>query len=359
MKGDIIMKRKRFLAVICVIVTVCSMLSFTGCGKSSGGENGELNIFTWTEYVPESVIDKFEKEYGIKVNWTTFSSNEDMLAKVKSESAGTYDIVQPSDYMIEQMISQDMLMEMDYSIIDNLDNIGEAYRDPSYDPGNKYSVPYQGGIAGIGVNTDKVDVEITSYDDLFNEALKGELVVLDDYRAVIGMTARSMGYSMNEKDPDTLALIEEKLLSLKDNVKVYDSDSPKSSLISGDCTVAFCWSAEIALAQEENPAIQIVFPEEGAYVFMDNWAVLKDAKNSENAMKFIKFMLEPESAKMVSEEFPYLNANVKGIELMGEDFINNKAKNPPADVIAAGEYVSNLDTDTIAIYDEMWTKLKK
>ena len=352
------MKRKKIVGITLSLMLVLSLFSFTGCGKKSAS-NGELNIFTWTEYVPESVIEEFEKEYGIKVNWTTFSSNEDMLAKVKAEAEGTYDIVQPSDYMVEQMIAQDMLMELDMDVITNLDNIDSAYLNPSYDPGNKYSVPYQGGVAAIAVNTDKVSKDITSYDDLFSSDLKDSLVVLDDYRAVIGMTARSMGYSMNESDADKLAEIESKLLTLKDNVKVYDSDSPKSSLISGDCTVGYCWAAEIALAQEENPAIKIVFPKEGPYVFMDNWAVLKGAKNSENAMKFINYMLESETSQKVSAEFPYLNPNAKAIEALGEEFQSNEAKNPPSEVIASGEYVSNLDTDTLAIYDAMWTKLKK
>lgn len=352
------MKRKRIVCVALSLMLVLSLAGLTGCGKKSAS-NGELNIFTWTEYVPESVIEDFEKEYGIKVNWTTFSSNEDMLAKVKTESAGTYDIVQPSDYMVEQMIAQDMLMELDKDVITNIENIDSAFIDPSYDPGNKYSVPYQGGVAAIAVNTDKVSKEITSYDDLFSEDLKGSIVSLDDYRAVIGMTARSMGYSMNETDTDKLAKIEEKLLKLKDNVKVYDSDSPKNSLISGDCTVGYCWAAEIALAQEENPAIKIVFPKEGPYVFMDNWAVLKTAKNSENAMKFINYMLDSETSQKVSEEFPYLNPNAKAVEALGDEYKSNEAKNPPADVIASGEYVSNLDTDTLAIYDAMWTKLKK
>ena len=352
------MKMKRIVSIAAALVLALSMFSFTGCGKKAGA-NGELNIFTWTEYVPESVIEKFEDEYDIKVNWTTFSSNEDMLAKVKSEADGTYDIVQPSDYMVEQMIAQDMFMELDKDVITNIDNIGESYLNPPYDPGNVYSVPYQGGVAAIAVNTDKVDIEITSYDDLFNPELAGQLEVLDDYRAVIGMTARSMGYSMNETDKDKLAEIEEKLLTLKDNVKVYDSDSPKNALISGDCTVAYCWAAEIALAMEENSSIEIVFPEEGPYVFMDNWAVLKGSKNSENAMKFINFMLDPEVSEMVSEEFPYLNPNEKAVEALGSEFSDNKAKNPPLDVIASGEYVSNLDTDTLALYDEMWTKLKK
>lgn len=350
--------KKKMLSLIVITAMLVTMLA--GCGsKSSEGKNGELNIFIWTEYVPDSVIEKFEKETGIKVNVSTYSSNEDMLAKVKSESEGTYDIVQPSDYMVEQMASQGMLEELKTDELKNLLNIGESYLNPSYDPGNKYSVPYQGGVAGIAMNTSKVKKDITSYDDLFDSSLKNSIVALDDYRAVIGMTARSMGYSMNETDPAVLSKIQDKLLTLKNNVKLYDSDSPKSALISGDCTVGYVWSAEIALAMEENPDIKVVYPTEGAYLFMDNWAIPKGAKNYDNAMKFIDFMLDAENAQMVLEEFPYLSPNTKAVEAMGEDYSKNEAKNPPAEVIKKGEYVKNLDADTLKIYDEMWTKLKQ
>ncbi len=351
------MRKKRILSMVFAVILAASM--FSGCGKKNTGENGTLNLFIWTEYVPDSVIENFEDEYGIKVNVSTFSSNEDMLAKVKSESEGTYDIVQPSDYMVEQMIAQDMLEKLDKEQLENISNINEAYLNPAYDPDNVYSVPYQGGVAAIAVNTAKVDLDITSYDDLFNSELEGELEVLDDYRAVIGMTARSMGYSMNETDTDKLSEIEEKLLTLKDNINIYDSDSPKNALIAGDCTVAYCWAAEIALAMEENSDIEIVFPDEGPYVFMDNWCVAKGAKNYDNAMKFINYMLESETSQNVSAEFPYLNPNKAAVEAMGSEFSDNKAKNPPQEVITSGEYVSNLDTDTLAIYDAMWTKLKQ
>ena len=209
------------------------------------------------------------------------------------------------------------------------------------------------------MNTSKVKKDITSYDDLFDSSLKNSIVALDDYRAVIGMTARSMGYSMNETDPAVLSKIQDKLLTLKNNVKLYDSDSPKSALISGDCTVGYVWSAEIALAMEENPDIKVVYPTEGAYLFMDNWAIPKGTKNYDNAVKFIDFMLDAENAQMVLEEFPYLSPNTKAVEAMGEDYSKNEAKNPPAEVIKKGEYVKNLDADTLKIYDEMWTKLKQ
>ena len=168
-----------------------------------------------------------------------------------------------------------------------------------------------------------------------------------------------MGLSMNETDPDTLSKVEEKLLTLKDNVKLYDSDSPKSALISGDCTVGMIWSAEAALAMDENPDIKVVFPSEGAYVFLDNWCVPKGAKNYDNAMEFINFMLSSEAAQLNIADFPYLCPNTAAVEAMGEDYANNEAKNVPTEVISSGEFVKYLDTDTLAIYDEMWTKLKK
>ncbi len=351
------MKRKMF-GFLMTGVMVCSML--TGCGNTGTDvQKGQVNVFIWTEYVSEAAISDFEKDTGIKVNVSTYSSNEDMLAKLKSESEGTYDVILPSDYAIEYLIAQDKLEALDKDKLSNLSNIDPAYLDESFDPGNVYSVPYEGGVACIAVNTAKVDKEITSYADLFDPSLKSQLVVLDDYRAVIGMTERSMGLSMNETDPDTLAQVEEKLLTLKDNIKLYDSDSPKSALISGDCTVGMVWSAEVALAMDENPDIEIVYPTEGAYVFLDNWAIPKGAKNYDAAMEFINYMLSAEAAKMNIEDFPYLCPNKTALEMLGEDYVNNEAKNVPAEVIASGEFVSYLDTDTLAIYDEMWTKLKK
>lgn len=351
------MKKK----MLCMVLGVCmAAAALAGCGSSSSetASNGELNIFVWTEYLPDSVVEKFEEETGITVNVSTFSSNEDMLSKVKAETPGAYDIVLPSDYMVEQMISEDMLAELDFEQLPNFENIGESYRDPSYDPGNVYSVPYMGGAGAIAVNTDKIDMEIDSYADLFDPSLEGQLVVLDDMRAVIGMTSKSLGYSLNETDEAVLAEVSDKLMELKNNVVLYDSDSPKSALISGDCNAGMIWSAEVAMAMAENPAIEVVYPSEGPYLFFDNWCVTKEAKNYDNAMKFINFMLDAENMAMVLEEFPYMCANTAAVEMMGEEYSSNPAMNPPADAIANGEYVENLDSDVLEIYNDMWTKLK-
>lgn len=349
------MKKKIISLVMCATL----MFSLSACGSEGDKSNKkELNIYVWTEYVPDSVIEKFEDETGIKVNVSTFSSNEDMLAKVKAESDGTFDIVQPTDYMVEQLISQDMLEKLDKDKLTNIGNMNEAYMNPSYDPGNVYSIPYQGGMGAIGVNTSKIEGTITCYNDLFKPEYKNTLVVLDDTRALIGITSKTLGYSMNETDPAKLEEVKTKLLTLKDNIKLYDSDSPKSALISGDCTLAFCWSAEIALAMEENPDIQIVFPEEGAFLFMDNWCVTKGAKNYDEAMEFINFMMEPENVLLVMEEFPYLNPNQAAMD-QNPEYASNPAKNPPAEEIAKGEHVQNVDTATLEILDQMWTELKQ
>lgn len=354
------MKKRIITAVLVLALTA---INISGCGAGAKSDapagKGELNLFVWTEYLPDSVVSKFQEETGIKVNVSTYSSNEDMLAKVKSEAAGAYDVLQPSDYMVAQLIAQDMLAELDFDKLPNFSHIGDSYKDPSYDPGNKFSVPYMGGAGAIAVNTDKVDIDITSYADLFDPALEGEVVILDDFRAVIGMTSKSLGYDLSETDPSKLEEVAGKLMELKKNVALYDSDSPKSALISGDCSAGMIWSAEIAMAMEEVPSIKVVYPDEGAYLFFDNWVVTKDAPNYDNAITWINFIMDPENMAMVLEEFPYLCANTDAIAIMGDDYSNNPAKNPPADAIAKGSYVENLDSETLDIYNEMWTKLKE
>jgi spermidine/putrescine transport system permease protein len=355
---------KNILRCVVCIVVVAEL--FTGCSKKAAAQktaavpagDSELNLYVWTEYIPDAVIQKFTQDTGIKVNMSTYSSNEDMLAKVKAETAGAYDVVQPSDYMVNHMRAEGMLEELDKSKLTNLKNIAPQYLNPSYDPGNAYSVPYLGGLAAIGVNTAKVKKNITGYKDLFDPSLAGTEVLLDDFRAVIGMTERSMGYSMNETDSGKLTKIADKLYTLKPNVKLYDSDSPKTALISGDCTVAYCWGAEIALAMRENQNIKIVYPSEGAYKFIDNWCILKGAKHPDAAIKFMNFMLDSEVNQMVLKEFPYMSPNATAVQAMGTAYTSNPATNPPKEAWSAGEFIEDLDPKTLAVYDAMWTKVK-
>lgn len=350
---------KRKLCYMMVVILVLTSLSLVGCGGSKKGENGEVNVYFWTEYFPEDLIKKFETETGIKVNFSTYSSNEDMLNKIKSETVGAFDICVPTDYMVNMMKNQDLLETIDKNNIPNLKNIDSAYLSQYFDENNDYSVPYMGGCATLCVNTSKITEEITSWSQIFDSSkYANSLCVLDDTRAVVGLAAKSIGYSMSETDPDKLEEIKARLLELKPIIKAFDSDNPKSLLIGGEVNMAYCWNAEIALAMKENQDIKIVFPKEGTYLFLDNFCIPKGAKNKENAEKFINFVLEAENSKTVSEEFPYLNPNKEAVVLLGEDYINNPACNPPSEVISNGEYIMDVG-EALAIYDKMWTELTK
>lgn len=348
-------KSKRLVAIMCAAMLV---LSLAGCGSKA--DNGTLNLFMWTEYLPQSVIDGFEAETGIKVEMQTYSNNEEMLAKVQGSNPGTYDIVCPSDYMVENMISQDMLMELDQAKLTNIGNIDPNYLNPSYDPESKYSVPYLGGAGVIIYNKNMVpaDADFTSYDELFRTDYANSIVVLDDFRAIIGATALSLGYDFNETDEGRLGEIKDKMLVLKPNIKSLDSDSPKTLMITEETAVGLIWSGEAALALAENENLDIAFPEAGMYLFLDNLCITKDSPNAENAYKFIDYVLKAEVNKEISSEFPYLNPNAAGVALMDDAYKNNKAISIPSEEIAKGFYVKNIGK-TVDLYSEIWTEFTK
>jgi len=345
------------MIVIMLVVTLVSV-GFTGC--SSKGDNGTLNLFMWTEYIPDSVIEGFEKETGIKVEMQTFSNNEEMLAKVQGSNPGAYDIVCPSDYMVENMISQDLLKEIDMTKLQNIGNIDSAYLNKSYDPESKYSVPYMGGAVLIIYNKNMVDegADFTTYEELFNPAYENSIVMLDDFRAIIGATALSMDYGFSETDEAKLDEVKDKMLTLKPNIKSLDSDSPKTLLITEETAIGLIWSGEAALALKENENLEVAFPDQGMYLFLDNLCITKDAKNSENALKFIDYVLKAEVNKEIASEFPYLNPNKAGVALMDEAYKNNKAISIPSEEIAKGFYVENIGK-TIDRYSEIWAEFTK
>lgn len=371
------MKMKRFLAGLLAAAVFSTALA--GCGgkvgtsgaasagstaQSSGktaastSASKELNLYIWTEYMPQTVFDEFEKETGIHVNVSTYSTNEDMLAKVKASNQGIYDIVVPSDYMIKMMIDQGLLQKLDKSKITNVSNVNSTFLDQYFDKGNQYSMPYLGGVAALCVNKSKVKENITSYQQIMDPKYKSSIVALNDFRAVIGMTAKSLGYSLNTTKPAELANIKAQLAKLKPNIKNLDSDSPKASMLNGETSIGYMWSAEIALCMKESSDFDVVFPKEGSYVFLDNMCILKGAKNYDNANTFINFVLKGETGKLILDEFPYLSPNKAAVALMPDSYKNNKASNVPSEIIKNGEYVKDIGAD-VSKYDSMWTEFTK
>jgi spermidine/putrescine-binding protein len=201
-----------------------------------------------------------------------------------------------------------------------------------------------------------VDEKITSYAQLFDPKYAGSIVALDDFRAVIGMTAKSLGYSLNTTNDAELAQVELMLEKLKPNIKLFDSDSPKDAMIRGETSIGFMWSAEIAICIEESDVFEAVFPIEGSYLFLDSLAILKGAKNPEAANKFLNFVLKPETSKLITDEFPYTNPNKAALPLLPESYTSNPASNIDPNVFATGEYVQDLLGADLEKYDILWTK---
>lgn len=362
-------KSKVGMTLTVVILLAATLLA--GCGKTAApaaapatapaqGDKpqieSELNIFNWSEYLPQDVIDAFSKEYGVKVNYDTYSSNEEMLAKIQSGASG-YDLVVPSDFMVQVMVKRGLLEPINLNHIPNFKNIADQNKNQAYDPGNKYTVPYMWGDVVIAVNTDKVKQPITSWNDLWNPAFKGKVVALNDMRFVTGVALKTLGYSMNETDPAKLAQAKDKLKQLAANVKVWDSDSPKTSLLNGEAWIGLVWGAEGVLARRENPAIQVVYPEEGIGLWQDNMAIPKGAAHKNAAEAFMNFILRPEIHKQIADAFPYNLPNAAAQKLLDPQVLNDPQIYPPADVLAKGEWLKDLGEAT-PLYDQIWTEVK-
>lgn len=340
-----------FLAVILIAST--GMFAYTSKAKAP---KQELNVFNWSEYLPQSVIDKFQAKYNIKVNYSTFSSNEEMLAKLTA-GGNNYDLVVASDYMVETLTKQDILQPIDKDKLTNISYMDPKVMNQSFDPGNKYSIPYMWGDAAIAVDTSKVDFDIKSLKDLWNPELKGKIVVLDDQRAMIGMALKKLGYSINDTNSEHLEQAKKELIALQPNIKAYDSDSPKTLLINGEATVGYVWGAEISLAQRENHNIKCVIPEEGVFLQQDNFVMPKNAQNKDAAMLFMNFIMEPDISAEISKAFPYANPNTAAWKLMDPKMLKDIAIYPPDDAVKKGEHLKDIGKD-IEKFDKIWSAIK-
>lgn len=345
-----------------ILASLFLIVSTMGYGFWSAGKKiapkEVLNVFNWSEYLPQSVIDKFEETYNIKVNYSTFSSNEEMLAKLMAGGA-QYDIAVASDFMVEILIKQCIIQEVNKDNLPNLKNIGSQFLNLPFDKGNKYSVPYMWLAGIIAVDTSKVpEGAVTSYADLWKSDFKNSITLLDDERVIIGMTLKKLGYSLNETSPEALAKAKEELKKLQANVKAYDSDSPKTSLINGESKMIFAWGAEGSLAKRENPNIKMVIPKEGLFLQQDNFVIPKNAPNVKAAELFMNFLMEPEISAEISQAFPYGNTNAAAYPLIDKSIMEDEGIYPPEEELKRGEYLKDIG-DSIKLYDEIWSAVKQ
>ena len=329
------------------LMFIMIILFFSGCSKNK--YNGEVNILNWSSYIPYEIINDFSKEYNIKVNYGTYSSNEELLAKISSSKEGMYDLIFPSDYMVELMIQKNMLDKLDKTKVKNYSNINPLFLYQKFDENNEYSLPFLAATSVIAVNRNKINDNITSYNDLLKEKFKNNIVLLDDQRIVIGMALQANGFDMNETDSDKLDIAKNWLLNLnKKYVKAFDSDSPKTFLITDEVDVGIIWNAEASIAKDYNSNIEIIYPEDGFAISLDNYALVKGAKNKENAYKFIDYILRDRINKRITDEYPYINTTINGMNLDGDELLN---------ILKNGTYVKNIGSK-ISLYDKVWAQIK-
>ncbi len=323
----------------------------------------ELNIFVWTEYIPTDMQDCFELVYGIKVNRDEYSANEEMYAKL-SAGGSSYDLVQPTDYIVSLMIRQNLLQEFDHNKLPAIKNFDPNYMNFAFDPGNKYTIPYQAGTDAIVYNADAITNVPTSWADLWKPEYAGKMVFLDDSRAVIGLTLLTLGYDVNTKNPAELDEAKAKLAELVPNIKLFDSDSPKTALIAGDVDLGLTWTGEAFLAQKEKPSIQYVYPTEGAIIWQDNWAMPKEAPHADAAYAWLNYTNQGNIFWMMLRDFPFTNPNQAALDFAKTDhkdlydaYMASPITNTPVEAIKNSHRIDDVG-EALPLYDQIWTEVK-
>lgn len=326
-------------------------------GASSAQAAGELNIYNWSDYMDQALLDKFSKKYDVKITYDTYDSNETLLAKIKSGVTG-YDIAIPGDYMVQIMISEGLLEKVDASKLSNYGNIKDALKDVYYDPGHMYSVPYQYGTTSFVVDTDKYKGDINTVGILFDtpDELKGKVNMFRDVNDVINAALRYKGFETCNSNRKELKEVNDLLIKAKQNWFSIASDGAREMLVTGDASVSMSWNGMALLARLEKPSLRYAYPKEGYTAWADNIVVLKGSKNVENAKLFMNFMMEPENAAMISNATGY-SPGVKGADkFLAEKFQGALEFNPPAGS-PMPQFVPPCDPEVVKLYDRLWTNL--
>ncbi len=348
--------KKRLIASLLVLMLVCGMI--TACNASSA--KGEVVVYNWGEYIDPETLAMFEKETGIKVIYDEFETNETMYPKVEA-GATVYDVICPSDYMIAKMIENDLLQKINFDHIPNVKNIGQQYFDNSreFDPENAYSIPYCWGTVGILYNKTMVNGPIDSWDVLWDEQYADSILMQDSVRDAFMVALKKNGYSMNTLDLDELTAAKNDLLLQKPLVQAYVIDQVRDKMIGNEAALGVIYSGEAIYTQRENPDLEYVIPKEGTNVWIDSWVIPKNAKNVENAEKFIDFMLRDDVALMNFEYITYSTPNDAARDLIeDEDIRNSKIAFPDLSQYQDLETYTYLGEDGDKLYNELWKEVK-
>ena len=348
---------KKIALLLCLILSLSAMLPvFAEEEKSLAGTT--LTVFNWYDYIDPAVIDLFEEETGATVKYVNFTNNEEMYTKIEAVP-GTYDVIFPSDYMIERMINKGMLEELDLANMPNCANVMESLRNPAYDAEGKFSVPYMWGTLGVLYNTNMVEGEITSWKSLFDGSNKGNIFMMNSMRDTVGLALKYLGYSLNTRDMDELydamdLLVEQKMDNL---IAGYILDEAKDKMAGNEAAIAVVYSGDAQYAIEKNDALKYVIPEEGSNIWVDGMCIPKGSKNKAAAEMFIDFLCRPDVAQMNYEYIYYCSPIQAVVDGLSEEEAAMNTLNPTADEVARCEFFNDV-FDCMDLYEEVWMEVR-
>ena len=337
-----------------ILVIISLMLVIVACNTS---KKEVLNVYNWGEYIDQEVLSKFEKEYNVHVNYQNFASNEEMYVKLKNGES-EYDVVFPSDYMIEKMIKEDMLAEINLDNIPNSSNVDSRFLNMEFDPENKYSIPYFWGTLGILYDKTIVKEPVDSWNVLWNEKYSKQILMYDSQRDSLGVALLKLGYSLNSRDEQELREAKDALIAQKPLVLSYVGDQGIDMMIGGEAAISVVYSGDAVYCMEENENLEYVVPKEGSNIWIDGMVIPKSSPNKELAETFINFMNDPEIAKMNTEYVGYSTPNKDTFDMIkDEDWTKHQAYSPSQDVLDRCELFRDPG-EYVDLYGTIWTEFK-
>ncbi|AYK03055.1 ABC transporter substrate-binding protein [Legionella sainthelensi] len=320
--------------------------------------NPVVNVYVWGGEIPKSLIQQFERESGIKVNFSTYDSNETMYAKLKASQQTIYDVILPSAYFVERMKRQDMLEPLNHHQLPNLDNLDKRFINNDYDKDNHYSAPIIWGATGIFYNSNAIHHPPKAWSALWDKKWRNQLMLLDDSREIFAIALMSLGFDPNDNNPEHIKNAYEHLLKLVPNIKLFASDSIQAIIIDEDALIGSAWNGDAFKAQAENKAIEFVYPEDGFVIWVDCLAIPKNPPHLKEALQFINFMLKAEASAQIALKEGHAITNAKGRALLPLSIKDNPMIYPSEEIMQKGQFQRDVGEDTLMLYNRYWEQLK-
>jgi spermidine/putrescine transport system substrate-binding protein len=321
-------------------------------------EEAKLNFYNWDTYIGETTLGDFKQASGIDVKMDLYADNDELFAKLKEGNPG-YDLIIPTNDYVERMLTAEMLMPIDHSLIPNMKNIDPNFLDADFDPDRKYSLPYMWGSIGIGYRKSKVDGVPDSWKWLYDsDRYSGRIALLADGGTVIGMGLKYKGHSLNSKDKALIKLIEAMVIKQKPHIKVFAADNGQDLLASGEVDLTMEWNGDILQVMGEDDDIGYAVPKEGGLLWEDCMCIPKGGSHPINAHKFINYILDGKAGAAIADYIQYATPNKAAKALLPDAYSKNPAIFPPDSVIAASEAALYLGEDRQRVIDETWTRIQ-